>query len=472
MRFVLSTDKLAYNVIMLQIRKSRKEDLDKLAEIFAIARKAMKDSGNPNQWKDDRPAMSTVERDIENGNSYVVTENDEIVGTFAYIVGVDPTYIEIDGQWLNDDEYGTIHRIASSGKAKGVLKSVLDFASSKGIDIRIDTHEDNKIMRHLLEKYGFKYCGIIITDDNTPRLAFQKVADKKQKVLVIVGPTAVGKTAFGIRCANEFNGEIISGDSIQIYKGLDIGSAKPSKEELAQATHYLIDISEADGNYSVKQFQELSRKCIDEISEKDKLPIIVGGTGLYIKAALYDYVFYDEEEDDDQYESFSNERLYEMLKEKDPEALEKIHINNRKRLIRALNIYEKHHKGISEIKAEQEHKPLYDCLIIGLTCSREELYRRIDERVDLMMKKGLLKEIETLLNSGITFDNQCMQAIGYKEFRDYFAGNSSEEECVEKVKVNSRHFAKRQYTFFNNQLNVEWFEDKDEAFKRVAEWLI
>ena len=457
---------------MLEIRKSRKEDLDKLAEIFVIARKYMKDNGNPDQWKDDRPAMSTIERDIENGNSYVVTDDGEIVGTFAYIVGVDPTYLEIDGQWLNDDEYGTIHRIASNGRNKGILKAALDYVMADGIDIRIDTHKDNRKMRHLLEKYGFIECGIILTDDHTPRLAFQKVADKKQKVLVIVGPTAVGKTAFGIRCAKQFDGEIISGDSIQIYKGLDIGSAKPSKKELEQAVHHLIDISEADGNYSVKQFQELARQNIQEISEKDKLPIIVGGTGLYIKAALYDYVFYDEEEDDDQYEDYSNEQLYEMLKEKDPKALEKIHVNNRKRLIRALNIFEKHNKGISEIKAEQDHKPLYDCLIIGLTCSREELYKRIDERVDLMMKSGLLEEIENLLNSGITFDNQCMQGIGYKEFRDYFAGNSSVEECVEKVKVNSRHFAKRQYTFFNNQLNVEWFEDKDEAFKRVAEWLI
>ncbi len=292
-----------------------------------------------------------------------------------------------------------------------------------------------------------------------------------QKVLVIAGPTAVGKTEFGIRCASLFNGEIISGDSIQIYKGLDIGSAKPDENELSQAKHYLIDIKEADGSYSVKEFQELSRKCIDQISSEGKLPIIVGGTGLYIKACLYDYQFFEEDGEDDQYEDLSNEELYELLKEKDPEALEKIHVNNRRRLIRALNIYEKHHKGISEIKAQQEHRPIYDCLIIGLTAPRKVLFERINERVDRMMEKGLVKEIKTLLDQGITFDDQSMQGIGYKEFRAYFEKEKSLEECVEDIKIHSRHFAKRQYTFFNHQLDVKWFEDKQEALKEVEQWL-
>ena len=292
------------------------------------------------------------------------------------------------------------------------------------------------------------------------------------KVLVIVGPTAVGKTAFGIRCANAFNGEIISGDSIQIYKGLDIGSAKPDANELSQARHYLIDIKEADDNYSVKEFQELSRKYIDKISNEGKLPIIVGGTGLYIKASLYDYVFFDEQEEDDQYEDLSNEEIYELLKQKDPAALEKIHINNRKRLVRALNIYEKHHKGISQIKSEQEHKPIYDALIIGLTMDRETLFERINMRVDRMINDGLLEEIKGLLAKGISFDDQSMQGIGYKEFRNYFEGTKSLEECIEDIKINSRHFAKRQYTFFKNQLDVKWFTDQEEAIREVEKWLI
>ena len=288
---------------------------------------------------------------------------------------------------------------------------------------------------------------------------------------MIVGPTAVGKTDFGIRCANVFDGEIISGDSIQIYKGLDIGSAKPTKQEQEKARHYLIDIKEADENYSVKQFQELGRECIEDISKRNKLPIIVGGTGLYIKACLYDYVFFDEEEEDYQYPDLSNEELYELLKKKDPEALEKIHINNRKRLIRALNIYEKHHQGISDIKKQQEHKPIYDCLIIGLTADKDLLYERINKRVDKMITQGLIQEIDGLLKKGINFENQSMQGIGYKEFKAYYDKEKSLEECVEDVKKNSRHFAKRQYTFFKNQLNVNWYTDKDEAMKHIERWM-
>lgn len=293
-----------------------------------------------------------------------------------------------------------------------------------------------------------------------------------KKVLVIVGPTAVGKTSFGIKCANKFDGEIISGDSIQIYKGLDIGSGKANKQELQMAKHHLIDIKEADESYSVKQFQELSRNKIDEITSLNKLPIIVGGTGLYIKASLYDYEFLDEQEKDNEYLELSNEEIYRILKEKDPKALEKIHINNRRRLVRALNIVEKHKTGISEIKDKQEHKCIYDALIIGLTNTRENLYKGIDERVDKMMKDGLIDEIQGLLDKGINFENQSMQAIGYKEFKDYFEKNKTLEECVDLVKKNSHHFAKRQYTFFNNQLNAKWFDDVDKALNEVEQWLI
>ena len=457
---------------MAEIRHTVYEDLDRIAEIFDSARKRMKEAGNPDQWRDDRPSMDKIEKDIEDNNSYVVVENDKVVATFAFVPGIEETYLEIDGAWLDDEPYGTIHRIASDGSIKGIFDLVMDFTEGFGIDIRIDTHKDNMAMRHLIEKHGFVYCGIIIVDDLTPRLAFQKKKKIRQKVLAIVGPTAVGKTAFGIRCASQFNGEIISGDSIQIYRGLDIGSAKPDSEELSQAVHHLIDIKDPDDHYSVKEFQELCREKINEISEKGKLPIIVGGTGLYIKAALYDYKFFEEETKDEQYEDLSNEELYQLLETKDPKALEKIHVNNRKRLIRALNIYEKHNKGISEIKDEQEHKPIYDCLIIGLTAERQILFERINERVDRMIENGLIEEIEGLLNKGISFSDQSMQGIGYKEFKAYFDKDKSLEECIEDVKINSRHFAKRQYTFFNNQLDVKWYDDKDKAIQEVRKWLI
>lgn len=292
-----------------------------------------------------------------------------------------------------------------------------------------------------------------------------------KKVLVIVGPTASGKTSFGIKCANLFNGEIISGDSIQVYKGLNIGSAKATSEEQNNAKHYLIDIKQANENYSVKEFQEKGRELIDKISNDGKLPIVVGGTGLYIKALLYDYEFFDEEEKDNPHDELSNEDIYKILKEKDPKALENIHINNRKRLVRALNILEKHKEGISEIKARQEHKMLYEAKIIGLTLNREQLYQRIEDRVHLMIKQGLVDEIKGLLEKGINFDNQSMQAIGYKEFRSYFNNEKSLDECIDEVIKNTKHFAKRQYTWFKNQTPITWYEDTSLAIRDIEEWI-
>ena len=295
-----------------------------------------------------------------------------------------------------------------------------------------------------------------------------------KKVLVIVGPTASGKTDLGIKCANKYNGEIISGDSIQIYKGLDIGSAKASKDEQKQAIHHLIDIKDPFDTYSVKEFQEKGRALIDDITSRNKLPIVVGGTGLYIKALLYDYTFLDEEKDDDEYTHLSNEQIYELLKIEDPKCLEKIHVNNRKRLVRALNVVRKHHTGISDIKDRQAHTMLYDAKIIGLNKDRQELYKICDRRVDKMLDDGLIDEIKNLLEIGVSFDNQCMQGIGYKEFRSYFDGTSSLEECVELVKRNTRHFVKRQYTWFNNQMPIEWYSgsnlDGDDIYNSIDKW--
>ena len=290
------------------------------------------------------------------------------------------------------------------------------------------------------------------------------------KVLVIVGPTGVGKSEFAIKCAKQYNGEIISGDSIQIYKGLDIGSAKIRKEEMQGINHYLIDIKEASDNYSVKEFQELARTKINEIINKGKLPIICGGTGLYIKALLYDYQFLDEVIKDDQFIDVSNEEIYEEIKKVDPKSLEKIHINNRKRLVRALNIIRKHNTSISEIKDNQEHKLLFDAKIIGLTKEKEELKDIVDKRIDKMIDDGLVKEVSNLINQGITFDNQSMQGIGYKELKDYFNKTKTLEECTNDIKTHTHQFIKRQYTWFNNQMNVEWYDNKDEAITSINKW--
>ena len=291
------------------------------------------------------------------------------------------------------------------------------------------------------------------------------------KVLVIVGPTASGKSSFGIRCCEKYGGEIISSDSIQVYKGLDIGSAKVSKEEQERIPHHLIDILDPKENYSVREFQQLSRGKIMEISRKGKLPVLLGGTGLYVKAALYDYVFYEEEEEDDPFSDLSNQEIYDLLMQKDPACLEKIHINNRKRLVRALNVCLKHNIGISEIAKAQEHKPLFDIYVAGLTCSRQQLHQRIDDRVNEMVKNGLMKEIDKLLSSGVSFDDQSMQGIGYKEWKDYYSGEKKKEDVIALIKHNTWKFAKRQYTWFRNQMDVHWFTDENEALKEIDKWL-
>lgn len=290
------------------------------------------------------------------------------------------------------------------------------------------------------------------------------------KVLVIVGPTGVGKSLFAIECAKKFNGEIISGDSIQVYKGLNIGTAKIKDSEKNNIPHHLIDIKEPNENYSVKEFQDLARKKIKEIQGKGKLPIICGGTGLYIKALLYDYYFYDETEKDNQYENLSNQQIYNILKEKDSKSLNNIHINNRKRLVRALNIIDKHNINITNIKDSQQHKLIYDAKIIGLTKPRIEMNRIVDKRIDKMIKDGLIDEISNLLKLGISFDNQSMQAIGYKEFKNYFNKTKSKEECINDVKTHTHQFIKRQYTWFNNQMNTEWYDNKESGIKNINEW--
>lgn len=294
-----------------------------------------------------------------------------------------------------------------------------------------------------------------------------------QKVLVIVGPTAIGKTGFSIEAAKRYDGEIISGDSVQVYRGFDIGSGKISKEDMQGIRHYLIDMIDYHEEYNVALFQKEARKAIEEIAKRGHLPMIVGGTGLYIKATLYDYTFDEEKEADNPYDDMSNEDIYARLKEVDPECLNKIHINNRKRLVRALNIYEKNNRGISENIAAQRHEMIYDALIIGLTTNREAVYTRINNRVDEMINNGLVEEIRSLLDKGVSFDDKPMEAIGYRQFREYFEGDKSLEMTVKEIKRDTRRFAKRQYTWFNNQTPIEWFDidDLDKAFIRIGQWL-
>ncbi|WP_374722638.1 tRNA (adenosine(37)-N6)-dimethylallyltransferase MiaA [Peribacillus tepidiphilus] len=296
------------------------------------------------------------------------------------------------------------------------------------------------------------------------------------KLIVIVGPTAVGKTKLSIELAKRFNGEIISGDSMQVYKGMDIGTAKIKKEEMEGIPHHLIDIKEPYESFNVAEFQQRVTEWIKKISAKGKMPIIVGGTGLYIQSVLYDYEFSDAPSDEDyrnQLEQLAlhkgNEYVHELLKQYDHESAERIHPNNVRRVIRALEIFHCTGETMSSILKRQQNVPLYDAAVIGLDMDREVLYERINKRVDLMMKEGLLEEVKALYNQGLR-DYQSIQAIGYKELYSYLDGETSLEEAVETLKRNSRRYAKRQLTWFRNKMDVKWFDmTQVESFEKKVE---
>ncbi len=268
-------------------------------------------------------------------------------------------------------------------------------------------------------------------------------------IIVITGPTGVGKTKLSIELAKKINAEIINADSVQVYKDLNIGTAKVKEEEKEGIIHHLLDIIDVNDMYTVYDYQNDTRKLIDSILKKNKKVIIVGGTGLYIKAALYDYRFIKENNSYD-FSNLSNEEIYNKIIEKD-KAID-IHINNRKRLER------QHTKILNKTNVEKTNNiKLYDFTTIGLTTSRENLYNIIDKRVNNMFKEGLLKEVENLYKLNI-HSKVVETAIGYKELYEYFDNKISLEEAKELIKRNSRRYAKRQYTFFNNQMDIKWFD--------------
>ncbi|GIN88742.1 tRNA dimethylallyltransferase [Heyndrickxia sporothermodurans] len=292
---------------------------------------------------------------------------------------------------------------------------------------------------------------------------------EKKKLIVLIGPTAVGKTELSLQLAKEFNGEIISGDSMQIYKGMDIGTAKIKYEDRKGIPHHLIDIIEPNESFSVADFQEAVREQINDISKRNALPMIVGGTGLYIQSVIYDYHFSDAAGDEairNYYEKKVKEEgnlsIYQILQEKDPESAKKIHPNNVRRVIRALEVIESTGKTASEYQQQQKPDLLYDVALIGLTMDREKLYERINLRVDLMMEEGLLEEVKGLYD--LHFNNaQSTQAIGYKELFEYFDGKVTLDEAIQQLKQNSRRYAKRQLTWFRNKMDVSWFDMTNES---------
>ncbi|MGG4155815.1 tRNA (adenosine(37)-N6)-dimethylallyltransferase MiaA [Peribacillus muralis] len=286
---------------------------------------------------------------------------------------------------------------------------------------------------------------------------------QKGKLLVIIGPTAVGKTKMSIEMAKLFNGEIISGDSMQVYKGMDIGTAKIKREEMEGIPHYLLDIKEPDEPFSAAEFQERANACIEDIQSRGKLPIIVGGTGLYIQSVIHDYQFSEAPSDLEYREGLEMQiresgidPVFDQLRKVDPESANRIHPNNVRRVIRALEIFHCTGKTMSEQLDDQPTELKYETCIIGLSMEREKLYQRIDQRVEGMVEEGLIQEVQSFYDQGLK-DCQSIQAIGYKEIYDYFDGRVSVDEAVETLKQNSRRYAKRQLTWFRNKMDVIWF---------------
>ncbi len=285
-------------------------------------------------------------------------------------------------------------------------------------------------------------------------------------IIVIIGPTGIGKTKLSIALAKKYHTEIISGDSIQVYKGLNIGSAKIKESEKEGVKHHLIDVLEPYEDFNVALFQKMAREKIDELESKGIPPIIVGGTGLYIKSVLYDYNFENTSRDyslNTKYQKYSNEELHKILTEKDYESSLSIHPNNRKRVIQAIS-----RSSVNKVsKNKNKDIPLYDFKVIGLTMEREKLYRLINNRVDKMMRQGLLKEVEDLSTKGI--NSNSVNSIGYKELYKYLAGEYEYDYAVDKIKQHSRNLAKKQYTFFNNQFDVNWIQVNIRHFGKVIE---
>jgi len=307
-----------------------------------------------------------------------------------------------------------------------------------------------------------------------------KTDTDKKPLVILVGPTAVGKTAASIGLAKALNGEIISGDSMQIFRGLDIGTAKITNEEMDGVVHHMIDIKEPWETFSAAEFKERVDVLIDDITSRGKLPIIVGGTGFYINGVLYEYHFGEADTDEAYREELAayhrqhgNEALWNMLNEVDAQSAQRLHANDVKRVMRALEVY--HVTGIpaSERQSEVDKKTMrYNAVYLGLSLPRDILYDRINRRVDMMMEQGMEAEVRRALDAGVPQDALSMTSLGYRQMIQYFNGDISLEKAVELIKRDTRHFAKRQLTWFRHDPNIQWVDKQNKTDAQIEAELL
>ena len=296
----------------------------------------------------------------------------------------------------------------------------------------------------------------------------------KARVLIICGPTASGKTELAVECAKLLKTEVISADSMNIYKYLDIGTAKPTLSEMQGVIHNMIDVVDPRESFSVGDYKELAKPILERLISDGKIPVICGGTGFYINSLIYDFSYGNgacRPEIREKYKNLAeikgNEYIYRLLKEKDLESASAIHCNDLKRVIRALEIYE---NGVKKSEIRDEKIPVYPYKAYSYDVERDILYDSIDKRVDKMIEKGLVNEVKRLTTLGITDKNQCMQGIGYKEIYEYLSGKTTLAEAIEKIKLNTRHYAKRQITFFKKLNGLVYIKKTD--VKKTAEKII
>ena len=298
--------------------------------------------------------------------------------------------------------------------------------------------------------------------------------NEKHKVIVICGPTASGKTALSIELAKKIKGEIVSADSMQIYKDMDIGTAKPTKQEMGEIKHYLLDFVSPEDRYSVAQYKQDAKKAIKEIINKGKTPIIVGGTGLYVDSLIYEIEYNDIKLDEEYRKKLEKiaeeqglEELYKKAVEIDPEAMKKISQNDKKRIMRVLEIYHSTGKTKTEQEKESRRNPVeYDYRVFAINWDREILYQRINKRVDIMVEQGLIEEVKEILNKYDKFPT-AMQGLGYKEVVDYLNGIYTKEEMIEKIKMETRRYAKRQLTWFRKNKQTIWLDGTNDIQNNI-----
>lgn len=406
----------------MQVRLTTEADVERVMEIYHGAQAFMAAHGNPTQWRNVYPTPEIVREDIALRRGYVCEENGHLYAAFMLLEEEDPNYRRIDGAWLNDLPYQTLHRVASSGERKGMT--------------------------------DFIRCGIVWMQDGTERIAYQRPPKTKGKLIVIAGTNASGKSALGVEVAKRFGGEIVSADSRQVYRGMNLGSGKITPEEMRGVPHHLIDVVEPGEFFSMADFQRLAYEAIDDILARGKVPFLVGGTGLYVSAVADGYQLSGKMPDLSyrrELEKLTTAELYALLMQKLPAS--DVEPNNRNRVMRVL---EKLHDG--DDTAPTKH-PRYDCLRLGVTWPREVLGRRIDERMTRRFQEGMIQEVRGLMESGVSEEFLLKLGLEYKLITQYLTGAIPTEEELNRLLATAiKQFAKRQMTWFRRDGAIHWLQ--------------